>query len=226
MLTRSSLHALLAAVMLFASGCASSLVYNPSVNLPARPLHKEQGEALLNLSILPETRPHMTENDVAAGGAFTFRYGFSNTLTLGASGWADLRDMADGVFRGGFGAEGIIALNDEKSRPRFALMPRGAALFDGSSVEGGGFAFPVALWLPTSGIFTTYAAIGPAIGFRDLSADRAEWGYGMIGNLGSAIQLAQSLRANVEIVGVIQVNRYDNITHGIFAPSIGLGWSF
>jgi len=232
MLSRWHLHLVLLLGAIVGAGCAPSLVYNPAVSLPSRPLIKEQGEAIGTLGFLPETRPHQsgTTSHVSGGGALTLRYAFSNRLTLGVSAWSDLQDFFNGYFRGGFGAEAIFPIagggDPDPNGMKLGLMPRTAVLFDGGSIEGGGFAIPVVLWLPKTDLFATYAALGPALGYRDLSTAPAQWGYGLIGNLGTSITLGSSFRIYAEVAGIVQVNQYDRITHGVFAPSVGLALTF
>lgn len=224
-------YALLLGILAIA-GCAPSLVYNPAVSLPARPLVKEQGEVVGTLGFLPETRPQGSASNVhvSPGGALTLRYAFSNRLTLGVSAWTDMEDFFDGYFRGGIGAEALFPImgggDADPNGMRMALMPKTAVLFDGGSVEGGGFALPVALWLPKTDLFASYAALGPAVGYRDLSTAPAQWGYGLIGNIGTSIVFNPSIRIYAEVAGIVQVNVYDKITHGILAPSVGLAVTF
>ncbi len=206
-------------------GCTSSLVYSPSVLLPARPLQKEQGELALGAGMLPETRPAAVDRSVVAGGDLLVRYAFSDRVTIGVKGWGDLSGTEDET-RWGVLAEGIVMLSEGGSDYRFALMPRiGMALSNGN-IEGGGLTIPVAVWTPAISSVHPYGALGPIVGWRDLSTSRAQIGYGVIGNVGASLLLSELFSLKAEVAGIFQVNSYDTVSDLMVAPSVALSWTF
>jgi hypothetical protein len=212
---------LLLLAALLCAGCTPSLVYSPSLLLPAQPLVKEDVHLVLGTEMLPETRPEAFGIRATAGGSVGIRYAFSDRLTLGLKGWDALDDG-----RGGASAEGIVMLSD-KGPYRLALIPRtGLVLSEGGTIEGGGITLPVAIWAPPLGALHPYGALGPIVGWRDLGASPGEWGYGAVGNLGMAIEISKVFAVNLEVAGIVQVNRYDHTTHAIADPALSLSWRF
>lgn len=215
------------------SGCASSLVYSPSLNLPASPLKKEQGQVILGGILMPETRPHRSEkkNTVKPGGEGFLRYAFSDNFTLSVKGWSDFAvkeqlTFGDEIYnqdgqRGGVAVQGIFQL-PALGGYKFAVIPNIAVLSEGSHFQAEGASILLSVWSPSIKILTPYMAIGPAIGFYD----REIAGYGAIANVGAAMEVFPNFSVNAEVAGIIQVNRYDAITHGIVSPSVAVSWNF
>jgi hypothetical protein len=59
-----------------------------------------------------------------------------------------------------------------------------------------------------------------------LCAGQGEWGYGAIGNVGMVIEISKVFAVNLEVAGIVQVNRYDHVTHAIADPALSLSWRF
>jgi len=219
---------LLIVVVLLAAicgGCTPSLVYSPSVLLPARPLQKEQGELTLGAGMLPETRPASVDRSAVAGGDLLARYAFSDRLTLGVKTWADLSGSEDET-RWGALIEGIVMLSEASSGYRLALMPRTGMVLSNGSIEGGGVTVPLALWTPPISSVHPYGALGPIVGWRDLSASPTQLGYGVIGNVGASLLLSELFSLKAELAGIFQFNDYDNASDLLVAPSVALSWTF
>jgi hypothetical protein len=91
--------------------CVPSLVYSPSINLPPKPLEKDETQILGGVGYFPETRPDMVTNKMAFGGEATIRYAFSNSYSMQIEGWYDFsNNIEDG--RWGLSLAGIIVFND------------------------------------------------------------------------------------------------------------------
>ncbi|HYF01918.1 MAG TPA: hypothetical protein VEC36_00970, partial [Patescibacteria group bacterium] len=123
--------------------------------------------------------------------------------------------------RGGIALQGSFHLPASNGY-RFAIIPTVAYLSAGNEFPAQGASVAFATWFPKLGVITPYTAVGPAIGFRNSN----EWGYGAIVNLGAAMEIFTNITLNAEVAGIVQVNQYDNITHGVVSPSVSLGWTF
>jgi hypothetical protein len=206
-------------------GC-SSIVYSPTIDLPARPLKKGQGQFVYGVGMLAETRPKETGKKLDLGHEIFVRYGFGENFSFQEKVWADISEI-ENKWRGGISASGIFVLNDSTSKFRFGVMPTLAFLFDGKPVEGGGGAVPIILWFPRIETFHFYTAMGPAIGLRDaIGKKKPQWGWGIVTNVGFSAVPSSVMSINVEIVGILQVNEYDKIIHFIIAPGVKVGWNF
>jgi hypothetical protein len=206
------------------TGCASSLVYSPSLDLSPTPLKQNQGQLMAAVEMLPETRPAEVRRYATIGLDGTLKYGFSDRLSLQAKNWYDVRRQ-NGYVRSGISISATYLLSDRsEGNTMFALMPTVAFLFNGKSEDGEGIAFPVVVWLPSSETMHLYAGLGPAFGGSTFF-DHID-GYGLVGNVGVAMNLSRALTLNVELSGGLQVNRSESITHAIASPKASLGWLF
>src|SRR3989337_4208604 len=107
--------------------CVPSLVYSPSINLPPKPLGKDETQILGGVGYFPETRPDRVPSKMAFGGEATIRHAFSNSFSLQLEGWYDFsNNVEDG--RGGLSLASNIVFNDS-SNYRFGLMPIFASAF-------------------------------------------------------------------------------------------------
>lgn len=211
-------------LLLSLTNCTKSLVYSPSLNLPPEPLKKNQVQLLGGVGYLPETRPHKTKENIAVGGEAAIRYAISDYFTFQLKGWQDFSDNLNDD-RSGFSIAVIVMLNDS-SDFRYALIPTGALLVADGDFEGGGGAIPIGFWYTKYNPFNFYASIGPAFGMRDLTKEKAEWGWGVLLNLGAGILIQDHLTLNLEISGIKQVNEYDKREDFILVPGLNIGYIF
>lgn len=206
------------------TGCVPSLVYSPSINLPPRPLEKEDVQILGGVGYFPETQPDRVNKKMAFGGETTVRYAFGNSYSMQMEGWYDFTNNAD-KGRWGLSLAGIFVLNDS-SNYRFGLMPIFATVIADNSVEGGGCYIPVTLWINHLDPINFYAAAGPVIGIRDISDDNNQWGWGIIINAGCGFYFYDKITMNIEFSFIKQVNEYKNIQDYFLSPSINIGYIF
>jgi len=202
--------------------CTPSLVYSPSVNLPAEPLKKRSVQVLGGIGFLPETREHDVGESVALGGELTFRFGISDYFTMQFKGWKDFSDNLD-ESRSGFSYTNIVLLNDAQSKYKVGFLPTFAFLFDGNGLEGGGAATQFGIWLPNNGVLHPYVAIGPGVGIRNLEENPKEWGWGVLTNLGLALKISEHFNLNLEVAGIAQINEFEDKSNFVVAPSLNLG---
>lgn len=205
-------------------GCTGSLIYSPSANLSPQPLKKEQSQVLIGIAEFPETRPHLSVEKTAYGGELTYRYAICDHFTLQVKGWKDLEDESDDDRWGG--SFSIIAMLNDSSDFRFGLMPTGAFLFGNGEAGGGGGALPVCFWFTRYTPFNFYTSLAPAIGVRDMGAEKKQWGWGIIMNVGTAVSIKNRLTLNLEISGIKQINEYEDIEDNFVCPSFNVGYIF
>ena len=93
-------------------GCAPSMVYSPSINLPPKPLQKEELQLLGGIGYLPETRPDKTPKKLTLGGETTLRYGFSDFYSMQIKGWYDFSKNLSDYQRWGFAVASTFLFND------------------------------------------------------------------------------------------------------------------
>ena len=206
------------------TSCVPSLVYSPSINLPPKPLEKEEAQILGGVGYLPETQPDRVSSKIVFGGEATVRYGFSDSYSMQIEGWYDFSDNVE-QGRWGLSLAGILVFNDS-SNYRFGLMPIFAAALDDNSVEGGGCYIPMTLWINHLDPINFYTAVGPAVGIRDITDENNQWGWGIILNAGCAVLFDNNITLNLEVAIIKQVNEYKGKQDYFFSPSINIGYIF
>ncbi|HCY75757.1 MAG TPA: hypothetical protein DHV28_07530 [Ignavibacteriales bacterium] len=214
----------LTAIVLIINSCAPSLVYSPSINLPPKPLQKDEIQLLGGAGYLPETLPDRTAAKMAFGGEATIRYGFNNTISGQIKGWYDFSNNVE-QKRWGLSTASIITFNDS-SDFRFGVMPNLAMVLSDNSIEGGGGSLPFTFWLNKYNPFNIYFGFGPIVGFRDLTDEANQWGWGLILNTGISILLEERFTLNLEFSGIKQVNEYNGSNEYFLSPSLNIGYIF
>ncbi len=209
-------------VLILLTGCASSLVYSPSMNLSPKPLKKGQSQALAGVGYFPETRPKYTEHKTAEGGEATFRFALCDHFAMQFKGWKDLSDNLD-VSRYGASFSFIGMLNDS-SKVRFGLIPTGAFLFSGSDCDAGGGGLFMGIWYNYFKHVDFYSVVGPAAGAKNLNAEDKQWGWGLFLNVGTAVTVGEHLTFNLELAGIKQKNEYEHVRDYFLCPSINIGY--
>lgn len=226
-------------------GCSSSLVYAPAIHVSEQPLAAQDVELRAAVSALPETRPHHAEHKTALGGSAEIGYGFTDDFSLYLCGWMAFQNNAYntvGSARVGYALSSRIALlrND---RYELLLYPRAAMVFDRSTAEGYGFELPVVFLRRFSqsatGVYA-YAGAGFAYGVHNklvqppYSAESGEErpeaeypnGYAIIGHIGIGWNISTKFRLTGEVNPILQINSFEDEKSAIFAPSIGLAYTF
>ncbi len=206
------------------SGCASSLVYSPSIQLPVQPLKKDQGQAGFGMVLLPETRPSAVGQKTSIGGEGFLRYAFSNKFSLQGRYWHNL-ESDNNLF--GTSISGTYIFGDSSSSTHYGLTCATAALFSGSSVEGGGSSVIGSVWLPKlSADIRPFCSLGAIIGYRHLNTTPKEWGAGLLLQGGLAWSLSQVWTLHFEGSFITQMNFYEDISHGIPSLSVATSITF
>jgi len=206
------------------SNCTSSFIYSPSINLPPKPLQKGQLEVLGGFAFLPESRPQTTKSKTAFGGEATFRYAVCDHFSLQTKAWKDFSENVD-ASRSGISTSTIAMLNDS-SATRYALISTAAFVFDREGLEGGGGGLRLGISFLKYNPVALYGAIGPAFGLRNLSHDNNEWGWGILGNFGISTFIVDRITVRFEAACIHQINKYDKRTDFLISPSINIGYLF
>jgi hypothetical protein len=209
--------------ILFCS-CVPSLVYSPSLNLPAKPLIEDEVQILGGVGYLPETRPDRTDPKMIVGGEASLRYGISNSVTAQIKGWKDISHSISEI-RYGFSISALTVLNGS-SDFRFGIFPTAAIVLAENDIEGGGGTIPFCLWYSKFYPLSFYSAFGPVIGIRDLTNNKNEWGWGLIFNIGASMTIEDHFTFNLELAAIKQVSEYDGYKSYFLCPSLNIGYIF
>ncbi len=206
---------------IFLSGCVTSLVYSPSMQLPTQPLQKEQGQVGVGMVLLPETRPSIADQKSTLGTEGFIRYAFSNKFSLQARYWNDVY-LYDGHYRGGFSGSGTYVFGDSLSNCQYGLTVTVGTSMDNASLTGKGTSVVGSVWLPKlHNDLRPYSSIGIIAGAH--SSDFNEWGGGILLQCGIGWNISRIWSVNLEGTFIGQANFYENISHGI--PSLSLATS-
>lgn len=215
---------LLLLLTLLVNSCVPSLVYSPSINLPPKPLQKEEVQILGGVGYFPESLPDKTPTKMAFGGEATIRYGFSNSYSMQMKGWYDFSDNVE-AKRWGLSIASIIVFNDS-SNYRFGLMPNLAMVFADNSLEGGGGSLPLTFWFNKYDPLNIYLGLGPIVGLRDVTNELNQWGWGIMLNAGIGVLIENSFTLNLEFAMIKQVNEHNGKKDYFFSPSLNVGYIF
>lgn len=209
---------------IFFYSCVPSLVYSPSLNLPSKPLSKDEVQILGGIGYLPETRPNYTEPKMVLGGEASLRFGISDRVTAQLKGWKDV-SYSISEARYGFSISALTMLNDS-SDIRFGIFPTGAFLLAENDIEGGGGTIPFCFWYSKFYPISFYAAFGPIIGIRNITEDNNQWGWGLLLNIGATVTIKKHFTFNLEISAIKQVSEYDGYKSYFLSPSLNVGYIF
>ncbi len=207
------------AILITLAGCAGSLVYSPSLNLPGQPLKGGNVQLIGGITGLAETRPNAVQRDVRGGEEGLFRVGISDHVALQTKGWMEFLGE-NASARGGLSFSSIIALDDSARKIRVGIMPSIGFVFDGYGWQGGGGTIPCVLWLPHTEVLHPIAAVGPVLGIRN--PDENQWGIGLIANGGLVLTLSPSIQMAGEAAWIYQANMLENVSNAMVVPSFSL----
>jgi len=213
------------------SGCSSSLVFSPGVNLPVKTLEKSQVDVQGGVELFPETRPEYVNANVSPGGSLLLGYGISNKTAVYAKGWIGFSERGINGTRTGFSINMVNQLKQIGPTAKLLLLPKIGMLLDGKYRGGYGLELPLLLhysYQQKAGFYGGFGFIYGLYDFNKVDAggeQKLRSGYAITNHLGSSVYLYKALRVNVELTTLFQRNRFDNINHLIFAPSVGIGYT-
>jgi len=205
-------------LMCFTISSCSSLIYSPSIGLPVNPLKKGDVDIQGAFELFPETAPNEVMKKTTSGASLQIGYGFSDKNSLNLKGWIS----STGEGRGGISLHLISQLKKFESARLYIIPKIGVALSAFSS--GIGFELPLVYQYSFNSDFSAFGGFGAVYGAE--TSDSELWGWGVTSHLGVGIKLSENLRLHTELTGVYQNNQFDDVSHFIISPTIGLGYTF
>lgn len=234
------LYVALAAALLLGSCSSNSLLYSPSINLPAEPLEKKDIQLGGSVGLLPETRPEKDYGGTSAAGEIYARYALTKDFTLQARSWVDFSRIDEFAFeRGGYSFSALMVINARKrSAVTVGLMPTYGNLvnsnLDGNTyIEGYGVSLPVVMWFNTQSKVKPYSSVAFLYGVRNGDKQespidgtfRLQDGWALTTNLGMNYPLSDRVAINAELVPLYQYNRFEEIGHFLLSANAGLSFT-
>jgi hypothetical protein len=231
---------MLPAAILFMS-CSNSLVYSPALNLPVKPIAKENIDFSGGVELLPETRPGEEVSDNfeipnepdpdderygnnTFGYNFQLGYGFSDNFNLYIRGWGDLEYTGE-YFRSGYALSSTLTLTDISGSTRLMIIPRIGLAIDGNYIGGYGLGMSSAIHHRFTDNFAFYSGLGFVWGFSEMGTIQdGENGIGIIGNVGTAYEIFDSFRINLELSPIYQINLYDDKQQFVISGQFTIGY--
>jgi hypothetical protein len=216
----------------FATSCSKSVVYSPSLNLPTQSLQEKELDFSGGVELMPEARPEALGGRTTTMGAQgQVSYGFGDKFNLGVKAWFDA-ESREISLRSGYSLNARF-FKELSNSSRLIYIPRAGIALSGNDISGYGFGlssiYQKRFWENTSLYF------GPGIlwGFRylekELTADEKNempMGFALIGNIGFSQYLGRSLRLNIELNPVYQLNTFEDNQQFLLAPSLAFGYLF
>lgn len=204
------------------ASCRSSYVYSPGVQLPSSPLAKEQVDVRIHGEMSPETRPDAVDQRMALSGSAQLSYGFSDVFSLGTRAWLGYRE---GVTRFGNSLTATLRQSlDERSS--ILYMPSVGVVWDGNYMGGVGFGSNVTYFYQATSSVGIYGGAGFLYGLRESDAwGAAGNGWAITGTAGLSYSFSEMFSLNLVVTPLYQVSNYDNVSHFIVAPSLGVAFT-
>jgi len=228
------------AAILFIS-CSNSLIYSPALNLPVRPIAKDNIDISGGVELLSETRPgeeisnnfeipNLVGTDEELYGNSTFGYnfqlgyGFSDKFNLYIRGWGDLENTGE-YFRTGYALSSTLTLSELSESSRLMLIPRVGLALDGNYIGGYGLGLSSAIHHRFTDNFAFYSGLGFVWGFSEIGTIQdGENGIGIIGNVGTSYEIFDNFRVNLELTPIYQINLYDDNQKFVMSGQFAIGY--
>ncbi len=208
--------------------CSDSVIYSPAVNLPVKPLLKNEFDLQGGIGLLPEARPHML------GGSYTtfaaigqLSYGFSDKFSLNVKGWTDIEQRENSLRAGAaLTAQFALPLN---SKSWLLFLPR-VGIATGGLGGGTGFGLSTIYQKQIKPGLSYYAGIGSLVGleegFETDEGIKYASGIGLLGHAGVSWKFAGDFWLNCELTPIYQINHFENKKQFIVSPSLSIAYTF
>jgi hypothetical protein len=223
-------------ISLLIASCSQSVLYNPAISLPVKPLNERELQVQGSLGFLPETRPELlTGNPFTYAGCFQVGYGFSNKFAMNLSGWQDFeyREFSSpDVYRlrYGFSISGLMS-KPVSEKQSLIYIPRVGVAFNNRMISGYGLGFSTGLHHKVNDKLGIYGAAGVVYGFEQMGKienDEKELkspsGLGIILNLGLSGVIYKNFSINFELSPIYSMNFFDNKRHFVASPQLGIAY--
>ena len=219
-------------LVIITASCSRSLIYSPSINPPNQALKEKEIDIQAGAGLLPETRPEEIHGDYTStlGVGAQIGYGFSNKFNMSLKGWGDLEGRSN-KFRSGYSLNARF-YNDIDPNQRIIFIPKAGIALGGNEISG--------YALQASGVYQAginnstgwYGGVGFIWGFRDLDKElnykdemKMPMGFGISGNFGIGWEFTSNLRINCELNPIYQINTFDENSHFILSPTLGVAYT-
>ncbi len=216
-------------LVLTMQSCSHSLVYSPALNLPSKPLRQNETDIHAALELFPETRPSANNSFTTLGFTSSLGYGFTDKFNMYGRLWITAKS---GMIRSGISINGqIIKRIDEDQY--LTILPRIGVVMDNNTLQGYG--------VSVSSIYTSkftkktsiYGGAGLLWGIHYLGSavnprgeSKIPMGFGLLFNTGIVWDISPSLRLNMEINPVYQINTFENNQKFVISSTLGFGYTF
>lgn len=228
--------------LMFSQSCRPTQIYNPSLNLPSKPLEKGDISISGNVLLAPESRPDRSvdQSKVSPAGNVSVVLALTDQIAIQAEGLLDLSESYN-AERGGVAFSMFINLNqkDKDSPVSWVLIPKygfameSKLIGNGLQVPGYGFSLSLAGWMKTNSLrFKPYFGVSTIYGFADWDHEklasqatgdnriRSGFAFGLHGGLN--YELNKWANLSVELPIIYQYNYFEGSHYIIPVPSLGI----
>lgn len=217
------------AILLTMQSCSKSLVYSPALNLPSKPLKQNETDIHAAVELFPETRPSANGSLTSTGISASLGYGFTEKFSMAGRIWFALQS---GILRSGISINGhfIRRIDDDQ---RIIILPRLGVALEQNTIQGYGVSVSSVYSSKFTEKTAIYGGAGLLWGFHHLEQEvnalgtsKTPMGFGLLMHTGFIWDLTPSIRVNMEINPIYQINTFDNSQQFIVSPSLGFGYTF
>lgn len=205
---------------LICSACSTSILYDPTLRMPARQLQTSEVQGTFGWGMLPETRPDAIDgklNDDAL--LFDARAGLSKRVTLQARTWLGV-PINGSSKRWGMGGSILYTIDTGSTGWRSSILLSGALGVHEETIQGFGGALNVILYTPKWLDVQPYLSAGGILAFSSNSLD--EWGIAPLLHAGVSWEFLEDVGLNAEVTSIFQINVAENVYHTIITPTLSL----
>lgn len=227
------MRTLLLLLSLTLCSCLPSMIYDPSLHMPARPLEAADVQLAGGVVYALETRPDSVGHAGVLGGTTLVRAGLGEDVSVGARYWFTYATTTSGgvQYRGGISGDVALDVGHIADSVTLALVGRagsvfGSNFFGGVGIEGGGVAMQAMARSQLGESTALTVAAGSLFGFRDLSNSRPQWGVGGLANVGLSWRIVDRFDVIGEVVGLLYHDAHSGELNAAASPSLVLSYTF
>lgn len=217
------------AIAILISSC-SSQVYSPSLNLTTKTLKEKEIDLHGGMEMLPETIPEEIGSKATLGLNGQVTYGFSDRFNLTSKGWVSFKEITENL-RGGYSLSAQV-IKKKSEHSSIIILPKLGITFNGPIVTGYGIETALVYQNKITNNLSWHGGSGVLWGFQGLGKDynsieqlRSPMAFGIMGYTGLGWQLSDKFRLNAEVNPIYQINTFEQSTHFIISPTVGLGYT-
>ena len=211
-------------LLISGSSCNNGYLYNPALNLPIEIAKKNDIQISGYISAAPEALPSQRQKSTSIAAYGLLRFSPADDYLFETSYLCDLSDINNQYKRQNLSFSILSNFYHNNNDYHLGLKvnyQRSWGIGDG----GEGVGIQLIGQLPKIQSLRPYFGFGFAYGGKT-----NEWnlqnGFGIVSNFGLSFKIKEIYFINAELIPIIQINRVDNITHGIISANIGTGIYF